>query len=235
MFDFINKREYFRWGDQGIPLGADKGLKGAQDAFILSLLSGKSGLRILAMGGGNSRMLRVLSAENECWSVEEVGGGQIPESPNRIAKVRHITGSLGDFSPEFPDTYFDYVVSIAVVGHAPKGRLLDLFGDCWRLLKPGGTMAHTMDVYLLDQDQQNHPHQASVQDRLALYRQGARGAGFELLEPSSIDNSPSYRCSYVSHPDSLMFMWNQRAPQLRPLREIAQAVSLKAIWRKPPE
>lgn len=236
MFDFINKHEYFEWGERGIPLGAEKGLKGAQDAFILSLLTGKSGLKILEMGGGDSRLLRILSAENECWNIDKFDGGDGgPRGEVKIDRVRNVIGHMGGSSSQLPAGYFDQLVSVSVMEHVPKERLREVFADCWRVLKPEGTMAHAIDVYLLDPDQQTHRHQAAVDDRLQAYQRTAREVGFELIEAPAALGSPSYRCSYVSHPDSLMFNWNRRAPGLKPLREIAQAVSLKAIWRKPLE
>ena len=235
MFDFINKHEYFDWGERDIPLGADKGLKGAQDAFILSLLRGKSGLKILEMGGGDSRLLRVLCADNECWNIDKFDGGDGgPKGEVKIDRVQNVIGHMGGASSMLPDRYFDYVVSVSVMEHVPKNKLYDVFRDCWRVLEAGGTMAHAIDVYLLDPDQQSHPHQAAVNDRLRAYQQLAEEAGFELVEAAVPFESPSYRCSYVSHPDALMFNWNRRAPGLKPLREIAQAASLKTMWRKSP-
>src|SRR6188508_3232810 len=99
MFDFINKEEYFRWADEGLLTATNLGLKSAQDAFVLSLLSGKSGLRILEVGGGNSRVLRAVAPGNECWNLDVFDGrAGGPNSEIQIPGVRNAVGLLGDFS-----------------------------------------------------------------------------------------------------------------------------------------
>ena len=234
MFEFLRKEDYFRWGESGIPLNEQKGLKGAEDAFILSLLRDKLGLKILEMGGGNSRILRLLCDDNECWNIDSFEGkNNGPVREIKIENVRNVVGQLGDFSPELSDDYFDYVVSVSVMEHVPGDMLPKVFEDCRRVLKPGGFVAHAIDVYLLDKDDCDHPHQASVRSRLKTYLESAKSAGLELVEDPAPIEDPYFRGSYVSQADSVMHLWNSLAPKLRPLREIAQVVSLKAVWRKP--
>jgi hypothetical protein len=98
MFDFINKEEYFRWADEGLVTSEHFGLKAAQDAFILSILSGKSELRILEIGGGNSRILRTLAPTNECWNIDTFDGRHGgPKEEIMIPGVRNVVGLIGDF------------------------------------------------------------------------------------------------------------------------------------------
>lgn len=234
MFEFVRKEDYFRWAESGIPLGEQRGLKGAQDALILSLLGDKSGLKILEMGGGNSRVLRTLGSGNECWNIDTFKGlNNGPSSEVKIDNVKNVISQMGDFSPEIKDDYFDWVISISVMEHIPTEALPKVLEDCRRALKPGGITAHAIDVYLLDAEHADHPHQTSVRKRVKVYLDAAQSAGLELVEaPAPMDN-PSFQTSYVTHPDHLMHVWNRLAPNLRPLREVAQVATLKAVWRKP--
>lgn len=86
MLDVITKKEYFLWYENGIADSNNHSLKGIQDAFILSLLSKKAGLKIAEIGGGHSRVLNQLKDRNECWNIDKfegVGGGpkEIKENP----------------------------------------------------------------------------------------------------------------------------------------------------------
>jgi SAM-dependent methyltransferase len=230
MLDFITKADYFDWIDT-LPVPRRGNIKDAQDGFVLSLLSGAKGQKVLEMGGGDSRVLRLLAADNECWNVEKfqgVDGG--PGKEVVIPGVRNVHAFMGEFSAELPDAYFDVALSISVVEHIPDEAVLRAFSDIARVLKPGGIAAHAIDIYLVTGE---HPHQAQVERRIALYRSIAETCGLRLRGPAVVPGSPRFDSAYATNSDLAMYYWNSVAPSLRSLREVAQACSLKCVWEKP--
>lgn len=237
MFDFITKADIFRWADDKVRMPTRGNIKDFQDAFALSLMQGQSGMAVLEMGGGDSRVLRELAPKNECWNVDifqgkDGGPAYVPEIPG----VKTVMGLMGQFLPDVPSNHFDYVFSVSVVEHIPAANLKAVFEDCMRVLKPNGIMAHAIDMYLLDESERGHPHFKQNEVRLEAYQQAINhciaNAGATLVGPSVVGSSPVFRSSMVTNPDHTMITWNKVAPTLRPLREISQAVSLKLVMRK---
>jgi len=233
LFEVISKTDLFGWVESGQPFDPRFGLKAIQDAFILSELGEKSGLRILEFGGGNSRVLPLLARRNECWNYDSFDGRS--GGPSKVPKSRGIkiaVGHMGDLSEAVPSGYFDVVFSISVVEHVPLAKLADVFRDCARVLKPGGTTLHAIDVYMFDALQPDHPHNVRVRRTLDAYRTAATDAGFVLAEPERMLPHFFFSSAYASNPDETMIAWNRAVPSLADLRKAAQSVSLKAIWRK---
>ena len=110
MYDIITKDEYFNWTAPKV-LKSRKysrmlnhySLKGLQDAWILSLLENKGNLKMAEVGGGNSRVLKVLSHQNECWNIEKFEGlGAGPLKLQDLPGVKIVRSYMGDFDPENP-------------------------------------------------------------------------------------------------------------------------------------
>ena len=238
MFDVISKREFWSWHDAGLAETNRIDLKGIQDAYIASRLDDVRGARILEIGGGNSRVLSVLSEPprgNECWNAERfegVGGGPLANE-NDASRIKLASCFVGEFSSELPDGYFDYVISVSVVEHVATADLEAFFADSARVLRPGGQILHAIDVYLLDHDADLARAEAQ-RGRIRSYLSfgNRRDLGICFTEAPAIDESVSFRCSYATNADIAMNQWNRLVPDLRPLREIAQSVSLKAEWTR---
>lgn len=232
MLSFITKSDVFAWVDEGVPLPKRGNLKDFQDCFILSLLHRERGRTILEMGGGDSRVLRHLAPNNECWNVETFEGRDGgPSHKVAIPGVRNIYAAMGSFSTDVPTSYFDYVISISVIEHIKANDLPNVMEDCARVLKPGGLSAHAIDIYLFDRDQHNQPRNRDIRHRMGVYRSLTNGK-MRLLEPDMIPDDPFFSTKLVSNPDHAMLEWNKVAPTMRNLRETASAASIKAIWQK---
>jgi SAM-dependent methyltransferase len=234
LFEVISKADLFGWVDAGVPFDPKLGLKDIQDTFILSELRNASAQRILEFGGGNTRVLPQLSRRNECWNYDTFDGRDNgPSWVPRIRRVKVVVGRMGEFSETVPSGYFDVVFSISVLEHITAPQLVEVFRDCARILRPGGTTMHAIDVYMLDALQPDHPHNVYVRRTLDAYRQAAGEAGLLLAEPTRLLQSHYFSSAYASNPDETMMGWNRVVPSLSDLRKAAQSVSLKAIWRKP--
>lgn len=223
MLDIIQKNEYFNWLSENIADRKNHSLKGIQDGWALSLLSETQDLTIAEVGGGNSRVLRKLSEQNECWNIDKFEGvGQGPTEMMALAGVKVVRSYLGDFDTAIPNRYFDVVFSVSVVEHVPTEKLDNFFADCHRILKPGGMMAHAIDLYIFD----------AVNDRLQIidrYRTAIEKQGFTWYAAPVIDKSATFQCNYASNSDITMHDWNQVVPSLQTIRETAQSVSIKLI------
>lgn len=253
MFDIINKADYWSCLDAGAmtPLATLYGdfrhdlarlvrpkprsrtgsgrLKDIQDAFILARLMHASGKRILELGGGDSRILRVLAKRNECWNVDKLIGESGGPVATRLPKsVRIVRDYMGSFNPSIPDNAFDYVISVSAVEHIPDSKFADAMRDCQRVLKPGGTMLHAIDVYLFDSLSQ-HPYAAITARRIGLYRSlpEITAGGMTWLEPPRIDETATARSSYAVNSCNELHYWNHTVPSLAAVRAIAMSCSLK--------
>lgn len=223
MLDIIRKAEYFDWLDNNLADARNYSLKGIQDGWIVSLLSEKSDLKIAEVGGGHSRVLQKLSPRNECWNIDKFEGqGQGPTEVVELANVKIVRAFLGDFDTAIPDQYFDVVFSVSVVEHVPGERLNAFFADCHRILKPGGMMAHAIDLYISD----------SPETRLGVidaYQTAIESQGFEWFAVPVVDGNVTFQSCFASNSDITMNHWNRLVPSLRSIRETAQSVSIKLL------
>lgn len=221
MLNIVKKEEYFDWLEKKIADPRNHTLKGIQDAWVLSLLSGKSGLKIAEVGGGRSRILQSLNKEgNECWNIDKFEGvGAGPKGVPEMAGIKVVPLYLGGFDETLPSNYFDVVFSISVVEHVPNANLDNFFADCCRILKPGGILIHAIDLYISDE-----PEDIQV---IKLYRQALKKLEFEWFTPPQATKNVTFECSFASNSDLTMHQWNQIAPNLRKKREITQSVVLK--------
>jgi SAM-dependent methyltransferase len=237
VFDIITKREYWEWQDAGLVDIKRIDLKGVQDAYVLSRTSSLRGTRILEVGGGNSRVLAMLSEDergNECWIADRFeGAGGGPTSNTNPERIRTAKCFVGEFSDELPAGYFDFVISVSVVEHVPTDQLDAFFADSARVLRPGGRIIHAIDLYVYDFDC-DHQHRTQNRIRIRAYRSFGDRAdlGLRFVEAPQVDEDIFFKCSFASNTDLAMNGWNKLVPSMRPIREIAQSVSIKSEWVK---
>jgi len=230
VFDIISKDDYWSYMDLGLVQSAVRNLKNAQDGYALDRLREVSGARILEIGGGESRVLDEMASNgNECWNADDFKGSgngpvDIPTGTNyKIAPVM-----LGDFSPDLPGGYFDYVFSISVVEHIPGNALLPFFTDACRVLKPGGVMFHAIDLYLYDDHDTTHA--AKQISRIQTYLDKVDQLPIEWQAAPNIGADVTFKTRYAANSDEQLYNWSLSLPDLRPMRAAAQNSSIKAEW-----
>jgi SAM-dependent methyltransferase len=242
MLDFIRKSQYFEWLDSYGALRAkhasssEYNLKDIQDHYAISRLSNSEGARILEIGGADCRVLREFSATNECWNAEKFEG--LAGGPSRrieTAGVRNVSTYLGEFNAELPEDYFDVVFSISVVEHVTDAQLTNFFRDIARVLRPGGTTFHAIDLYVFDQEHWADSAAGYSRRRLEQYLSVPEAVGGELvwMRSPAVTSAPGFSCSFATNADREMYRWNRAVPVLAPIRSIAQSVSLMAEWTRP--
>lgn len=231
MLKFVTKEEYWKVEDSGIlkslPQKFSWHLKSIQDAVAFQYLYQLSNQTIAEVGGGNSRILPVLSKKNTCYNVDEFqGAGNGPKQSVVIEGVKNVSTLLGKFSELLPNTYFDYVFSISVVEHVSTQDLTNFFKDCYRILKPNGKMIHLIDVYLEDSLKAN---QDSLAERVKKYKYPFQEKMFISLNSQELiisENDLYFSTRFASNPDNMMNNWNKSVPSLKNKRIKSQSCSL---------
>jgi len=231
MFDFVRKEALFAALDRGLPkklkAAAPFHMKTTQDCIIYGFLEEAAGLDIAEIGGGNSRLLKAISAKNRCVNIEPFDGNDGgPAKAVDIAGVRNIQCLLGEDTTEIDDESFDIVFSISVVEHIGVNKLDAFFNDGLRILRPGGLWLHAIDSYLGDE---LDPH---IHRRISIYRDWAKTPGKTEPVGEIFDGSTVFTADMASNPDDVMHTWGRVAPNLVEQRKKMQGVTAIVAARK---
>ena len=199
-------------------------LKSIQDAVAFDLIGDATGKRIVDIGGGDSRLLPWLSKQNDCVLADPLdgsGGGpkRLPETPS-YEVVREAVGPNQDLLRHIEP--FDIAFSVSVVEHVPTEELDGFFDACRLIIRPAGRMIHLIDCYLTT----DAPNRI-LKDRIAGYVSPLR-RGFKANDPSATIQPRRLRFEawMATNPDNMMSRWNQSVPELRPVRETHQSITL---------
>jgi len=142
----------FKSYNVGDPDPAICDLKVYQDYLMYCFITKNvpKGSRILEVGGGDSRILKFLTEDYECWNVDKcegLGNGPIQfTSPH----YRIVYDYLGSFNAELPSESFDFVFSISALEHTPEDQTVrvNVLKDMNRVLKAGAPSFHLFDSIL---------------------------------------------------------------------------------------
>lgn len=141
--------------------GAKFYLKGFEYPWILGSRPWKPGEKVLDIGAAYSP-LPIHIADNygcEVWSVDDFGTtsdeefwmrNQDPQEHIRAhPQVKFVLERLGDpSSSSLPEGYFDCIYSASTLEHVPAQFTRAVWRHMDRLLKPGGSMLHAIDISL---------------------------------------------------------------------------------------
>lgn len=232
MFDFIRKNLLWEAWDADLhrKLGPSEAfeLKTVQDLASYWHLRHMDGKCIAEVGAGHSRVLPLLAERNTCVVIDKYQGkGGGPTEAAAIPGVRHIDTYLGENDYSLESGSFDVVFSVSVVEHVGTGDELDAFHrDQLRILRPGGIFLHAIDLYLRDEPS------AYELERFHTYRSWV--VDTPEIEPlGHMFSGPCrFTCDLATNPDNIMYGWGKAAPDLIPLRQVAQCVSLLVGGRK---
>lgn len=147
---------FFRGRDRalyGTPINLpDCDLKKYQDLLVYTFICENipKGARLLEIGGGDSRILKSIGNDYECWNIDKLegaGSGPTAVTPNNY---RLIKDYIGEFNKEVPDEYFDFVFSISALEHVQgdEQTYRNIRADIDRVMKPGAYSLHCFDVVM---------------------------------------------------------------------------------------
>ncbi len=137
-------------------------LKVYQDLFVYTFIleNVPKGSKILELGGGNSRIIDCLKNEYEFWNLDKLEGqGYGPKSAMHTEGYMLVRDYIGNFSPELPERYFDFVYSISVIEHfsTDESVMKNIIDDQQRLLKNHAYCLHCADALLFQDHLWFHP------------------------------------------------------------------------------
>lgn len=123
-------------------------------AHMINLIESFELDKILEVGHGTGSFLfKLFKEKKELWGLDDIlDDSQVnPKGLQYIKKinpeVKFVSGLLGNNIKDLPDNYFDLVCSVSVIEHIPHENLNSVFEETYRILKPGGIVAHSYDVY----------------------------------------------------------------------------------------
>ncbi len=125
-------------------------------AHIVTLLETFKPKRVLEVGHGAGTYIFQMYKDNneiEFWGLDdEVKDSSVSAEDLQNVRiwnphVKFVSGLLGAYSKELPENYFDLVYSVSVIEHIPHEYLKSVFEETYKLLKPGGIVSHTYDIY----------------------------------------------------------------------------------------
>lgn len=125
-------------------------------AHIITLIETFKPKRVLEVGHGAGTYIYQLYKDNieiEFWGLDdEVKDSSVSVEDLKNVRlwnphVKFVSGLLGSYSKELPDNYFDLVYSVSVIEHIPHEFLNSVFEDTYRILRPGGIVSHSYDIY----------------------------------------------------------------------------------------
>ena len=132
-------------------------LKFYQDLLVYNFITDnfQPGAKLLEVGGGNSRVIKALKHDYECWNVDKLDG--IRTGPTRVDEIDGyylVRSYIGDFCSELPEEYFDCVFSISALEHTPEDEdtFKKVLEDIDRVLAPDGISLHCFDVHIRKYD-----------------------------------------------------------------------------------
>ena len=79
---------------------------------------------------------------------DELSARQGGDPRDLYKDVRYVNAFMGESNPELKDSYFDLAYSLSTLEHIDYDFMPAVFQDIDRVLKPGGYMAHAVDLSL---------------------------------------------------------------------------------------
>ncbi len=124
-------------------------------AHMINLIENFKPSTMLEVGHGTgSFIFRTFKDKCEMWGLDdELEDSRVSAEGMIFFKeinphVKFVKGLLGNNTAELPDNYFDFVCSVSVIEHIPHENLKSVFEETYRILKPGGIVSHSYDVYV---------------------------------------------------------------------------------------
>jgi len=223
--------ELFAQNNYDIQLAGNKlnpdrcSLKQYQDLLVFSFIKQfvPEGSGLLDVGGGKSRIIKHFKKKYRCWNVDKLEG--CGKGPIKIGKkgFRLVKDYMGNFNPELPDNYFDFVFSISALEHVPEQdpkQFKNILDDLNRVLKPGGYSLHCFDSLL-------KPDNVWV-NRLLIYIFENQQTLNRFIPLESVRHAPDLFAMSRRVYDR---KWKHITRQ--PYAEFGQPFSYNILWQKP--
>lgn len=134
-------------------------LKGFDYAWITRSVAWRADMRVLDVGAGFSWLPSYLANRFGCevWAIDDFGASESsgfwarhrdPEAYIRShPEIHFVRGRLGaDVQTTLPEGTFDCIYSASALEHVPPNQIRAVWEAMDRLLRPGGTLVHALDI-----------------------------------------------------------------------------------------
>lgn len=160
--------------------GADFSIKGFDRPWLVSSRDWQNGERVLDVGAAYSNVPIYLQRTYGCevWVADDFGTKSNESfwtrdrSPQEHVlahpEIKFVLERLGEPKSSLPEEYFDVIYSLSALEHVPGYLTRAVWSHMDRLLKPGGSMIHAIDMPF--------PSNYGVKGLI-------KAAGFEFLSP----------------------------------------------------
>ncbi len=155
-----DNRRLIRWASSD-GFAAKLNLKGFDYTWIITSRQWSPSDRVLDVGAGYSALPGYLSSQFHCevWAADDFGfqsgecfwerNKEPLEFINAHPEVKYVLERVGDVqSSSLPEGYFDCIYSASALEHVPPEQIANVWRHMDRLLKPGGSMLHGLDITL---------------------------------------------------------------------------------------
>jgi SAM-dependent methyltransferase len=205
----------------------DCDLKVYQDLLVLSFIRDNlpEYSRILEVGGGESRLIKYLKSDYECWNLDKLEGRGLGPTSIDETGFRLVRDYIGAFNQSLPDGYFDLVYSISVLEHVDAdavGSFADIARDITRVLRPGGLSLHCFDVLVGESTVFIHP-------LLRFFFKNEETVN-TFTDPSSMMNDPDL---YVMSESAYRRYWQPLTGKT--YLQMGRPSSYNVLWSKQPQ
>ncbi|MEQ8667318.1 MAG: methyltransferase domain-containing protein [Rhodospirillales bacterium] len=129
---------------------AQWGLKQMGSLFCWDAIATRKPKTLLEVGAGYDLTFgRRMTDDQEFWIADTKGfyPQNLLDEANKVRKARFVDTLVGKFHPELPENYFDIVFSVSALEHSNHDMIPNICKDMFRVTKPGGVSAHSIDVH----------------------------------------------------------------------------------------
>lgn len=156
MISLMGKYPQYCREDRDSPRSTVWGLKSMGTLFCVDKIMNIKPGRVLEVGPGWNRHFSDHFGElHEYWMIDDatdIGWSEksqekFEDAVQNRKNTHFVRGYLGGFSNQLLDACFDLVFSISVVEHVPPEQKRNFYEDMFRILKPGGYIAHSIDMF----------------------------------------------------------------------------------------
>jgi ubiquinone/menaquinone biosynthesis C-methylase UbiE len=98
--------------------------------------------------GGDCFFDKHFGQKTEYWMIDEGDANTsylLEHTARERQNTKFIKGYLGNGTPGLPSNYFEMIFSISVLEHVPFEAKDAVYAEMYRILKPGGWIAHSID------------------------------------------------------------------------------------------
>jgi hypothetical protein len=201
-------------------------LKVYQDLLVYAFIRENigAGKKLLDVGGGNSRVLKRLSKEYECWNIDPFDGCGNGPTITQENTFRLVRDYMGNFNTELPDNYFDFVFSISALEHTPNDPLVHqrILDDINRVLAPGAYSLHLLDIIFRKENHWVKDMLLYMFDHTAPLNGAMKPLDEMLMDPDL----------YLMTKEPYDTIWKSRCNNLE-YEEFGYPCSVNVLWQKP--